>query len=76
MKFDGNLLKTYMLSILVTMAGFLVANYFSSFATQAEFNTIKSQVQGQQDDLKEIKQDVRMIRDLMMGRDLPYPQKD
>jgi cell division protein FtsL len=75
MKFDGNMLKTYMLSILVTMAGFLVANYFSSFATLAEFNSIKSQVQGQQEDLKEIKQDVKFIRDILMGNNIPNPNR-
>lgn len=57
------------------MIGFLSANYFSSFATQADFNTIRVQVQEQGDDLKEIKQDVRMIRDLLLGKDLPNPTK-
>lgn len=73
MKLDGNLLKTYMLSILVTMIGFLIANYFSSFASQADFSAMKVQVQGQSDDLKEIKEDVRTIRDILFGYDLPHP---
>lgn len=74
MKFDSNLLKTYMLSVLITMLGFLFANYFSSFTTQADFNVLKSQVMNQQETLKEIQQDVRLIRDLLLGIDLPNPK--
>ncbi len=73
MKFDSSLLKTYMLSVLITMVGFLMANYFSSFTTVADFNAVKEQVLNQESDLNEIKQDVKLIRDILMGRDLPNP---
>ncbi len=64
-----------MLSVLIAMMGFLSANYFSSFATMADFNLVREQVLTQREDLKEIKQDVKLIRDILMGRDLPNPIK-
>lgn len=66
MRIDSNL-RIYLISTAIATFAFLLANYFSSFATVADVAIVKTQVSLQNDILKEMKLDIKDIKNLLMG---------